>query len=107
MGEAREASASSVSKRTGGVMLQHSDRPDEPSFPSHPPRLDGPVGGGYEGVLDEARRAVPMAAPSVRPVYPWEVPPTPRPLPVAEPDPDPSEAERLAAREIWRVAPSS
>jgi|SoiMethySBSTD1v2_1073268.scaffolds.fasta_scaffold257665_2 SAM-dependent methyltransferase len=48
-----------------------------------------------------------MAAPGVHPVYAWEVPPNPRPAPVVEPDPDPGEVERLAAREIWRVAPSS
>jgi SAM-dependent methyltransferase len=48
-----------------------------------------------------------MSGPSVHPLYAWEVPPTPRPVPVVEPDPDTGEAERLAAREIWRVAPSS
>ena len=88
-------------------MLPHSGRPDERSFPTPQAPLDGPAASGYEGGLDLARRAVPMSAPSVHPVYAWEVPPTPRPVPVVEPDPDPGEAERLAAREIWRVAPES
>jgi ubiquinone/menaquinone biosynthesis C-methylase UbiE len=47
-----------------------------------------------------------MAAPSVHPVYPWEVAPTPRPAPAVDPDPDPSEAERLAERDVWRVYPT-
>jgi SAM-dependent methyltransferase len=42
-----------------------------------------------------------MAA--TQPVYAWEVPPTPRPVPVVDPEPDVCEAERLAARDIWRV----
>jgi SAM-dependent methyltransferase len=48
-----------------------------------------------------------MATPVVHPVYPWEVVPTPRSLPLPDPDPDPSEAERLAARDVWRVRPSA
>src|SRR5688500_1769060 len=84
-------------------MLPHAGRPDESSFPSPPVRLDGPIGLGYGGGLEMARRAEPMAAPPVHPVYPWEVPPTPRPMAVVEPNPDPSEAERLAERDVWRV----
>jgi SAM-dependent methyltransferase len=44
-----------------------------------------------------------MAGSNVHPVYAWEVPPTPRALPAIEPGPDPIDAERLAARDIWRV----
>ena len=47
-----------------------------------------------------------MPVPSPHSVYAWEVAPTPRPLPVVEPDLDVAEAERLAARDIWRVNPS-
>lgn len=88
-------------------MLPHSGRPDEASFPDPPVPLDRPAAVGYRGGVDLPPRAVPMAAPTVRPVYPWEVPPAPRPVPAAEPDPDPSEAERLAARDVWRVRASA
>src|SRR5687767_15832052 len=89
-----------------GSMLPHAGRPDESSFPAPRVRLDGPPGSGYGPGLDQARRAEPMAAPFVPPVYPWEVPPCPRPMPAAEPDPDPSEAEKLAERDVWRVFPT-
>jgi len=48
-----------------------------------------------------------MSVPATHPVYAWEVPPTPLSVPVAVSEPDPSEAERLAARDAWRVLPSS
>jgi ubiquinone/menaquinone biosynthesis C-methylase UbiE len=47
-----------------------------------------------------------MAPPVSHPLYDWQIPPTPRPTPVAEPAPDVAEAERLAARDVWRVFPS-
>ncbi len=47
-----------------------------------------------------------MAVPQTRPLYAWERTPPPRPVIEAAPEPDPSTLERLAAREIWRVAPS-
>jgi ubiquinone/menaquinone biosynthesis C-methylase UbiE len=48
-----------------------------------------------------------MRPPSAHTVYDWEIPPSPQPLPPAEPSPDRDEAERLAAREIWRIGAAS
>ena len=47
-----------------------------------------------------------MSVPTPHSVYSWEVAPTPRPMPIVEPELDVAEAERLAARDIWRVHPN-
>src|SRR5262245_28289624 len=86
-------------------MVQKSGRPDEASFPACPVRLDGSAENGYPRELD-ARSDAPMAPPTSHQLYDWQVPPTPRPAPVVEPAPDAIEAERLAARDVWRVFPS-
>ncbi len=62
---------------------------------------------GYEERLNFGQGPNSMAVSTTHPVYAWEVPPTPRSAPVIDLDPDPSEAERLAARDAWRVLPSS
>jgi ubiquinone/menaquinone biosynthesis C-methylase UbiE len=48
-----------------------------------------------------------MPLPITHPVYAWELAPTPLPAPVVDPEPDIAFAENLAARDIWRVFPSS
>jgi SAM-dependent methyltransferase len=47
-----------------------------------------------------------MAPPISHALYDWQIPPTPRPVQVVEPAPDAAEAERLAARDVWRIFPT-